>query len=235
MVTLWKSLLIFLHIFLLGGDKRWKVRCKEVHHNEIIPSQYGKISTPNLCLSHPFYPTQSHYFAVYLGSTGQLGSEQLAHQVSHAGHKDLGRTNWSTAACSASYGKKEQRLRRRHLFLNNSGSISLFPNKIIQSCNSERVHVVLLPYKTPLSVLGDKIPLYTFSKISLKLVGHFASTRKQGGECRKMTPDRLQYPPLEWCMFSTGGMTLILSLKHESDETTSKHISLSNISLPGDS
>lgn len=59
-LTLWKPLLIFLHVFLLAWDREWEVRCKEIHHNEIIPSQYGKFSTPNSCWSHPFYPTQNH-------------------------------------------------------------------------------------------------------------------------------------------------------------------------------
>lgn len=123
----------------------------------------------------------------------------------------------------------------RH-FLNNSGSISCFPTRWFRAVIQRGCSVVLLPSKTLLSVLGRGGGKHgTRSLKSPSLERHFASTGKQAGGCRKMPSCRLQYPPLDRCMCSTGGMTSILSLKHESNEATSKCISLSNISLPGDS
>lgn len=121
-----------------------------------------------------------------------------------------------------------------HRFLNNSGSISCFPTRWFRAVIQRGCSVVLLPSKTFLSVFGGKNH-GTPSLKSPSLERHFASTGKQGRGCRKMPSRRLQYPPLDRCMCSTGGMTSILSLKHESNEATSKCISLSNISLPGDS
>lgn len=59
-LTLWKPLVIFLHAFLLGWDREWKVRCREIHHNETIPCQYGKISIPKSSLSYVPYTEKTH-------------------------------------------------------------------------------------------------------------------------------------------------------------------------------
>lgn len=92
-LTLWKPLVIFLHTFLLGWDREWKVRCKEIHHNETIPSQYGKISTLKSSLSYVPHTEKTHF-------TPFLKSPSLKWHHAFKGSREEGAGRWHLADCS---------------------------------------------------------------------------------------------------------------------------------------